>query len=861
MIGILCEKPSAARNFAKALGGFSGTYNGESFTIVASHGHLYGLDDEPGNQVNQSLKARYQNWNLDNLPWNEEDFNWVYTVKDKSDETPQKIASVLNRCSEICIATDDDPTGEGELLAWEILWMNNINSGKYTRMYFADEAPSSIQKAFRERKTLGNNLNCMYDDADYKQAIFRTKWDYLSMQWSRIATKINNMPEQVLRNGRLKSAMIVLVGDQLKLVSEYVKKPFYQNRFTDEKGVVYKSEKEQKYDSKSSVPQNYHSSSVTVDSKEQKESTPPRFLDLASLSSMLAPKGIPAKTTLATYQKMYEDGIVSYPRTEDHYITEEQFYQLLPLVNQIASVIGVDASVLTHRMPRRTHIKEGMAHGANRPGLTVPDDLNDLDSIYGRGAKLIYTTLARNYLATIAENYVYEQQKGHVTDYPDFTGTADIPVSLGWEAVFDEEFDEEAEEMNKGLGKKAEPFIYEGANPKPAAPTMKWLMKQLEKRSVGTGATRTSTYSDITNEKTKYPLLVDRKGKITFADCGEANYKLLGGTHIADLTMTEHVMQQMKQVASGTGDPNEFLHEIQQMVIDDIVTMKKNYSLTDHPAVQAQAKEKASGIWQGKEISFTREWSGHRFTDEEVNRLLNSEEVTFQIEHKGALMNITGRLDNCEYKGHKYIGFTRTGVSIAGYTGQQTDMKCPRCGKPIVTSPKAYSCSDKNCGWMLWKENKFAQTIGFNMTDARVRQMIENGKYLAKGLTSKTGKKYDAYVKLKDDGRYVGLELDFPNSSGTRESLGNCPFCGKPVYENDKAYGCSGWRDGCKFTIWKNTYGKKIPPEMVKQLLENGESEPAAGFHEYSKMAKKFSGKSFKGKLVIEENSVTVKKV
>ena len=780
MIGILCEKPSAARNFAKALGGFSGTYNGENFTIVASHGHLYGLDDEPGNQVNQSLKARYQNWNLDNLPWNEEDFNWVYTVKDKSDETPQKIASVLSRCSEICIATDDDPTGEGELLAWEILWMNNINSGKYTRMYFADEAPSSIQKAFRERKTLGSNLNCMYDDADYKQAIFRTKWDYLSMQWSRIATKINNMPEQVLRNGRLKSAMIVLVGDQLKLVSEYVKKPFYQNRFKDEKVLVYKS---------------------------------------------------------------------------------EQFYQLLPLVNQIDSVIGVDASLLTHRMPRRTHIKEGMAHGANRPGLTVPDDLNGLDSIYGRGAKLIYTTLARNYLATIAENYVYEQQKGHVTDYPDFTGTADIPVSLGWEAVFDEEFDDEDEEMNKGLGKKADPFIYEGANPKPAAPTMKWLMKQLEKRSVGTGATRTSTYSDITNEKTKYPLLVDRKGKITFADCGEANYKLLGGTHIADLTMTEHVMQQMKQVASGTGDPNEFLHEIQQMVIDDIATMKKNYSLTDHPAVQAQTKEKASGIWQGKEISFTREWSGHRFTDEEVNHLLNSEEVTFQIEHKGALMNITGRLDNCEYKGHKYIGFTRTGVSIAGYTGQQTDMKCPRCGKPIVTSPKAYSCSDKNCGWMLWKENKFAQTIGFNMTDARVRQMIENGKYLAKGLTSKTGKKYDAYVKLKDDGRYVGLELDFPNSSGTRESLGNCPFCGKPVYENDKAYGCSGWRDGCKFTIWKNTYGKKIPPEMVKQLLENGESEPAAGFHEYSKMAKKFSGKSFKGKLVIEENSVTVKKV
>ena len=63
------------------------------------------------------------------------------------------------------------------------------------------------------------------------------------------------------------------------------------------------------------------------------------------------------------------------------------------------------------------------------------------------------------------------------------------------------------------------------APPKPPAPTMRWLMKQLEKHDVGTGATRTSIYADVTNENSKYPLLVEIpdmnghiEGKISLLD-------------------------------------------------------------------------------------------------------------------------------------------------------------------------------------------------------------------------------------------------------------------------------------------------------------------------------------------------------
>lgn len=659
MIGILAEKPSQARNFAAALGGNTGVYNNEQYLIVASHGHLYGFDDNPGKQVDADKQTKYTDWSINNLPWNEKDFKWKYVKKDPKDKTTDEIKRMLTGCDEICIATDDDPTGEGELLAWEIIYQLQIKAPKYTRMYFEDESRASIQKAFINRKTLGTTLNCMFDDPDYKQAIFRTKWDYLSMQWTRIATQINHKPGQVLRTGRLKGAMVRFVGDQLKAIAEYVKKPFYQNRFKDENGVVYTSDKEPQYEKKADVPKKYSESSVTVDSKAMKKSAPPKFIDLAALSAALAPKGIKAETVLQTCQNMYQASVVSYPRTEDHYITEEQFKTLLPCIDNIAELVDVDPRILTHRTPRKTHIKTGMAHGANRPGTNVPHSLDELDGKYGKGAKEIYVLLARNYLATLCEDYEYEQQKGHVTDYPDFKGTANIPKKLGWKAIYTEDDDTDEDDSGKGLGTIAKPFIYEGANPKPSAPTMKWLMKQLEKRNVGTGATRTSIYADVTNAKSKYPLLVDKRGKLSFATCGEAIYKLLPNTHIGDLSITEHVMDEMKQISEGKMQEDTALHEIQQWIRDDIQVMlqnAKNAGISVSTG-KTEAKPKYTGTWSktGDEISFNRVWGTHHFTDEECEALLAGKDISF--DYNGS--RISGKLASQTYNGHKFIGFKK----------------------------------------------------------------------------------------------------------------------------------------------------------------------------------------------------------
>ena len=69
VVGILTEKPSAARHFAAALGGMSGTYNGEQFVIAHARGHLYEFADPHRMVADPDLAGKYRTWSLENLPW------------------------------------------------------------------------------------------------------------------------------------------------------------------------------------------------------------------------------------------------------------------------------------------------------------------------------------------------------------------------------------------------------------------------------------------------------------------------------------------------------------------------------------------------------------------------------------------------------------------------------------------------------------------------------------------------------------------------------------------------------------------------------------------------------------------------
>ncbi|WP_288846193.1 DNA topoisomerase [uncultured Fructobacillus sp.] len=678
---IITEKPSARRNFEKALGGATGHVAHYDYELTNLRGHVMTLR-EPEDQVPADLKTKYKSWKLADLPWDLQDLSWKRTYirfwnphSKKSESTKSLIDDLKTKAKNVdglIIATDTDPSGEGDLLAWEaidaIKWQ-----GQVFRANFADESPKSLVKALNQLTAIESKDR----HGAYQKGLTRNKWDFASMQLTRAATTLTKKQgySLVSRQGRLKSAMLLKIYQQLQAIKNYQKVPYFEYRFRDDQGNVYARVVDSKQEV---VPFRYpshealqaaesfaKSGQVQQDSVTKKSTKPPKLLDLSSLSAILAKEGYQAKEVLATYQKLYEAQIVSYPRTEDKTITPEQFQDMLPLVDQIAQVVGADVSLLTHRNPRKTHVKEEGAHGANRPGPKVPASLEALQS-YGPSAKRIYQTLAKNFLAMFAEDYHYQQIKGSIVEYPDFKTTLNNPLSLGWKAVYqDQNQDQDVEESKpKALGKTADLFVHEGQNPKPTTPTWQWLKTFLEKNEIGTGATRTSTYGELSSGKNAY--IIDKKGKMDLTTDGQAVAIMAQNTWLANPKTTKRVFDIFDQVGKFEMTADQALDSIVKTVNHDIPVMMNNANqlaaVLGKPQAKAKKsvskKEKATGIWQGREVSFSNEFSGHRFTEQETADLLAGKTIHFQAKSRyGRPYEVSGKLAKQVYRKRQYIGF------------------------------------------------------------------------------------------------------------------------------------------------------------------------------------------------------------
>jgi DNA topoisomerase-3 len=102
-------------------------------------------------------------------------------------------------------------------------------------------------------------------------------------------------------------------------------------------------------------------------------------------------------------------------------------------------------------------------------------------------------------------------------------------------------------------------------------------------------------------------------------------------------------------------------------------------------------------------------------------------------------------------------------------------------------------------------------------------------------------------VRNKEGERVVALAEIGKNGGGkSSEPLGACPKCGSPVMETKKSYGCSAWKSGCKFAIWKTVSGKRISGAQAKQLLTKGRTGQLKGF-------KSKAGKPYSAALVLDE--------
>ena len=90
----------------------------------------------------------------------------------------------------------------------------------------------------------------------------------------------------------------------------------------------------------------------------------------------------------------------------------------------------------------------------------------------------------------------------------------------------------------------------------------------------------------------------------------------------------------------------------------------------------------------------------------------------------------------------------------------------------------------------------------------------------------------------------VAKEQERNKTVSSHEVIGRCPVCGNDIVEGRKGFGCSGWKEGCKFVIWKEVAHKKITLEQAQDLLTKKKTVVLKGF-------KSKEGKDFDAALIL----------
>lgn len=164
------------------------------------------------------------------------------------------------------------------------------------------------------------------------------------------------------------------------------------------------------------------------------------------------------------------------------------------------------------------------------------------------------------------------------------------------------------------------------------------------------------------------------------------------------------------------------------------VSFKPNFENND-------AIEKFEGIWKDHPISVKREWGGHRFTDEEVQNLLNGKTIEFKaISKSGNSYTAKGKLEKQEYNGNTFIGF-----------------------KPIFEEKK--DDVDRYEGTWNGRTVRFKKDWGGHHFTIEECEKLINGEVIEFSAVSKGGKSYIARGALAEQeyngNKYVGFKLNF----------------------------------------------------------------------------------------------------
>lgn len=346
MILIIAEKPSLARNIVAGIGTMqkkNGYFEGQGYLVTWAFGHLFTLYD-----INDYLGVPSDaRWKIDELPCFPKEFR--FKLKPGADKKPDAgverqfgiIKALCNRADVDTIVNAGDSDREGEIIV-RLCVMNTGASGKsFKRLWLPDQTPETVSKALQEMK----------DETDYEclanEGFARTYIDWLyGVNLTRYATLRTGT---LLRVGRVIVPIVKAIYDRDMTIKNFVPDIYYAVASKEQtKGFDVELISREKFgnDEKEkaraqALCDKYNSSDAIVISKKTKKETvnPGKLYSLSKLQNVLGKKyKMSMADSLAIVQKLYEEGYLTYPRTNSEYLATNEKDKIKKIISNISDI-------------------------------------------------------------------------------------------------------------------------------------------------------------------------------------------------------------------------------------------------------------------------------------------------------------------------------------------------------------------------------------------------------------------------------------------------------------------------------------------------------------------------------------------
>lgn len=677
---VIAEKPSVAQSIAKVIGALErqdGYLEGNGYIVSWCVGHLVELA-EP-----EYYDEKYSKWRYEDLPILPE--QWEYQVSESTKKQFKVLKDLMKRDDVTGLIEATDAGREGELI-FRLVYHQAGCKKPFERLWISSMEDKAIAEGFVNLKS-GSEY-----DALYEAALCRERADWIvGMNATRLFSTLYG---QTLNVGRVMTPTLAMLVTREAEISGFKPETFYTIAITVG-GVKAISERYSIKLEAEDVLQKVREAGNTVIRKNrtiEKQEKAPQLYDLTNLqrdaNKML---GFTAQQTLDYAQSLYEKKLITYPRTDSRFLTDDMEANLPELSNSVAEKFGYTKGFAPNCKQVINNKKVSDHHA-----IILTANISDVN--YGElpsGEQKVLSLISCRFLVGMSEPCVVNETELEFDSCGViFKAKAKQIVKKGWRDIQEWFFvakKEETGESDAGRildnltffeeGKTLpvrEPEIKEGKTSPKKHFTEDTLLSAMEHagaeempedaehKGIGTPATRAGTI-----EKLVRIGFVERKG--------DKKTKYLIPTHKGTALIT--VMPEEIQSASMTADWEEKLVDIE----------KKKFSADE----------------------FIREISAM------ITELVQTYKV---IEGAEVLMHPVNEV----------IGV------------------CPCCSKNVVEKSKGFFCESGD--FALWKNNRFFDSLSKKVTKQVAEKLIKDGKVKMKGCRSvKTGKTYDCIVRMMVD--------------------------------------------------------------------------------------------------------------